>query len=101
MLIKQSRSEEEKISSETLFLYNDSEGLIDSLSWDTDIRSSGDSWSFNGTGFEECTPTAGLENNCSIEQSCTPDCSGKECGDDGCGGSCGSCSGMHQRRLRG
>ena len=23
---------------------------------------------------------------------CTPDCSGKECGSDGCGGSCGSCS---------
>ncbi len=23
---------------------------------------------------------------------CTPDCTGKECGDDGCGGSCGSCS---------
>ncbi len=23
---------------------------------------------------------------------CTPDCNGKECGDDGCGGSCGECS---------
>ena len=23
--------------------------------------------------------------------SCTPDCTGKACGDDGCGGSCGSC----------
>ncbi|MFH0840401.1 MAG: LamG domain-containing protein [bacterium] len=23
---------------------------------------------------------------------CTPDCDGKECGDDGCGGSCGTCS---------
>lgn len=23
---------------------------------------------------------------------CTPDCSGRSCGDDGCGGSCGSCS---------
>ena len=22
---------------------------------------------------------------------CTPDCTGKECGDDGCGGSCGTC----------
>jgi len=22
---------------------------------------------------------------------CTPDCTGRECGDDGCGGSCGSC----------
>ncbi len=26
---------------------------------------------------------------------CTPDCSGKECGDDGCGSSCGSC-GAHE-----
>jgi V8-like Glu-specific endopeptidase len=25
--------------------------------------------------------------------SCTPSCSGKNCGDDGCGGSCGSCTG--------
>ena len=24
---------------------------------------------------------------------CTPDCNGKACGDDGCGGSCGSCAG--------
>jgi len=24
--------------------------------------------------------------------SCTPSCAGKECGDDGCGGSCGSCN---------
>ena len=24
---------------------------------------------------------------------CTPDCSGKACGDDGCGGSCGTCAG--------
>ena len=26
-----------------------------------------------------------------IECDCVPDCSGKNCGDDGCGGSCGSC----------
>lgn len=25
--------------------------------------------------------------------SCTPDCAGKNCGDDGCGGSCGTCFG--------
>jgi uncharacterized protein YkwD len=24
---------------------------------------------------------------------CTPDCAGKQCGDDGCGGSCGNCTG--------
>lgn len=28
-----------------------------------------------------------------IADTCTPDCDGKECGDDGCGGSCGGCSG--------
>ena len=27
------------------------------------------------------------------ESTCTPDCTGRECGDDGCGGSCGTCSG--------
>jgi hypothetical protein len=26
-------------------------------------------------------------------QACTPNCDGKECGDDGCGGSCGDCGG--------
>ena len=28
--------------------------------------------------------------------SCVPNCSGKTCGDDGCGGSCGSCTGRTQ-----
>ncbi len=27
-----------------------------------------------------------------FSSSCTPNCTGKECGDDGCGGSCGGCS---------
>jgi V8-like Glu-specific endopeptidase len=26
-----------------------------------------------------------------VSQTCTPDCTNKECGSDGCGGSCGSC----------
>lgn len=29
---------------------------------------------------------------CKCNASCTPDCSGKACGDDGCGGSCGPCN---------
>ena len=29
----------------------------------------------------------------SINNQCTPNCSGKVCGSDGCGGSCGTCSG--------
>ena len=28
----------------------------------------------------------------SITRTCTPSCSGKSCGDNGCGGSCGTCS---------
>ncbi|MFC1610711.1 hypothetical protein ACFL6C_07125 [Myxococcota bacterium] len=27
---------------------------------------------------------------------CTPDCAGKECGDDACGGSCGTCAGNEE-----
>lgn len=30
---------------------------------------------------------------CSDDRCCRPDCTGRECGDDGCGGSCGECSG--------
>ncbi len=36
----------------------------------------------------------GDEGTCSAEGTCvacTPDCSGKRCGDDGCGGTCGAC----------
>ena len=29
-------------------------------------------------------------------QTCTPDCTGKVCGDDGCGGSCGECAANEQ-----
>ena len=28
-----------------------------------------------------------------VPSTCTPDCVGKQCGDDGCGGSCGDCTG--------
>jgi hypothetical protein len=31
--------------------------------------------------------------NITASGGCTPDCTGKNCGDDGCGGSCGTCSG--------
>ena len=33
----------------------------------------------------------GVSWNCANQEFCTPDCDGKECGDDGCGESCGSC----------
>ena len=37
--------------------------------------------------WDTSRPTTGT--NCL----CTPQCSGKQCGDDGCGGACGTCSG--------
>jgi hypothetical protein len=37
-----------------------------------------------GTDCGDCGPR---------EASCTPDCAGRACGDDGCGGTCGSCGG--------
>ncbi|MFT7624840.1 MAG: agmatine/peptidylarginine deiminase, partial [Myxococcota bacterium] len=50
---------------------------------------SGQGW-YN-CGFTGTDPTGANPKACASE--CTPDCSGKTCGDDGCGGSCGSCSG--------
>jgi len=40
----------------------------------------------------------GLDDDCdgeTDEGTCVPDCGGSVCGDDGCGGSCGSCDGGH------
>jgi hypothetical protein len=39
---------------------------------------------FDYTTLQECEEANGLND-------CTPNCSTKECGDDGCGGSCGEC----------
>ena len=41
----------------------------------------------NGSQSLTCT-ASGI---CKCGANCTPDCSGKACGDDGCGGSCGPC----------
>ena len=38
-----------------------------------------------------CDGTCTNEITCDV---CTPSCAGKDCGDDGCEGSCGSCSGV-------
>ncbi len=46
----------------------------------------------NGTCV--CTSTScGAGSVCYNGSCCTPNCSGKSCGSDGCGGSCGTCSG--------
>ncbi|MCX6746991.1 MAG: hypothetical protein NTU63_02550 [Candidatus Pacearchaeota archaeon] len=40
-----------------------------------------------------CTAATGYWYNgvCNAEEQCVPECSGKECSDDGCGGNCGDC----------
>ena len=48
----------------------------------------------DGSGCYQPAGTACPGGECDSQGDCvcTPNCSGKECGDDGCGGSCGSCS---------
>ena len=42
--------------------------------------------------FEKCGGTCCFEGEvCGSDTCCAPDCEGKQCGDDGCGGSCGEC----------
>lgn len=46
----------------------------------------------DGCGGECPCPTGfQCQNGACINPNCTPDCTGKVCGDDGCGGSCGGC----------
>lgn len=40
---------------------------------------------------DTCAHTLGADCAACISEACTPDCSGKECGDDGCGSVCGTC----------
>ncbi|GEM_PF-1508435 len=42
-----------------------------------------------GNCDQDCACAAGQV--CAVDTCCTPKCAGKECGDDGCGGSCGTC----------
>ena len=42
-----------------------------------------------GECFASCGDGACMGGRCEV--SCTPSCSGRTCGDDGCGGSCGTC----------
>ncbi|MEM4230573.1 MAG: lamin tail domain-containing protein [Candidatus Pacearchaeota archaeon] len=55
---------------EGIFLYNETGDLISNFSWTTNIKSSGKSWSFNGTDWQTCIPTPGYENNCYFPQIC-------------------------------
>ncbi len=56
------------------------------------------SWNDGGDGTLSCGGCTGSDlcsaaGSCYDPNPCIPDCSGKECGSDGCGGSCGTCSG--------
>lgn len=46
-----------------------------------------------GGGFVGCFDPFLIGPNDVSCQACTPDCAGKQCGDDGCGGVCGTCGG--------
>ncbi len=52
----------------------------------------GGSCAANGT-VAECTCIGGYSGGTCEIPPCEPDCAGKECGDDGCGGTCGTCTG--------
>ncbi|RLB57566.1 MAG: hypothetical protein DRI90_17895 [Deltaproteobacteria bacterium] len=54
----------------------------------------GSAWELANECAQGCS--AGL---CMTE--CSPDCSEKDCGDDGCAGSCGTCTGSQQLCLDG
>ncbi len=57
-----------------------------------------------GDGYYDCGGT-GADGSGSFPISCpwecTPECSGKECGDDGCSGSCGTCNGVQDECVDG
>ena len=57
----------------------------------------------DGSGFDslvECPKDLVCKNGV-CEKPCIPSCAGKECGDDGCGGSCGTCpAGMTCKDFR-
>jgi len=57
----------------------------------SEMGESGESES--GPSFAECRAESDCGDGEYVEPLCSPDCAGKECGNDGCGGSCGACTG--------
>ena len=73
-------------------LYYCQEGLILEIDCDTQDGPCGwevDNGYYNCNTTGEADPTGGFPMDCPV--ACEPDCEGKECGDDGCDGSCGEC----------
>ncbi len=55
-----------------------------------------------GSCLPGCLPACGVNEECvDGECVCAPDCTGVECGNDGCGGSCGACDGGYECGLAG
>src|SRR5438876_884656 len=47
---------------------------------------------FGVCGTPTSTTTTTTTTSTTTSTACTPDCAGRNCGDDGCGGSCGTCA---------
>lgn len=83
---------------DSVSLYNNSL-LLSNFTWTSSLTSTGKSWSYNGSGWQNCIPTPGAANNCSQQQAqanstnstCTPYYG--NCGD------WGTCSGTSQTRT--
>lgn len=73
---------------EEIYLYDNNSILMDSFNWSSSTL--GESWQYCSGNWTENPPTPGTANDCTIP--CIANCTGKVCGDDGCSGSCGSCS---------
>ncbi|MBM4355680.1 MAG: hypothetical protein FJ109_18135 [Deltaproteobacteria bacterium] len=52
-------------------------------------------------GGQDSGPDGGQDAGADGGNPCLPDCAGKQCGSDGCGGSCGSCPGAQDQCLDG
>jgi hypothetical protein len=50
-----------------------------------------------GNGWTDLGPAGCAPGVCHLFKCCTPDCAGKACGDDGCGGTCGECTGEFEK----
>ena len=53
-------------ANDSVYIYSE-ENIIDDFSWLKSIKSSGDSWSYDGS-WEECSPTPGRENKCDEDE---------------------------------
>jgi hypothetical protein len=61
--------------------------------WDKDNLSYGCTLAVDNSTYLDSDPSRQNLLSCPGSSACQPDCNGKQCGDDGCGGSCGTCPG--------